>query len=456
MEQRTEAKNSNLQPRQIFHPLWRCALIAGLGGILFGFDFSVIAGTNELMKAEFGLTANQLGLTVSSAFWGSLMGILLAGYLSNRIGRRDSLKLAAVFFFVSAVGCGLSWDWYSLVFFRALGGLGVGGAAVLGPMYIAEIAPSDRRGKLVCFFQFSIVLGILLAYVSNAIVGRLGLDLPLEWRVKFSCEALPAIAFLIALFGIPRSPRWLASKQRLQEAREVLTYLGEPHVETELADIQRSLTLEQGHNRAPLFQKKYFKPIMLGLIIGLFNNLAGINGVLYYLNSIFEAAGFSKTLSDVQSVIIGFTNLVFTVLAMFFIDRLGRKRLLLIGSMGLAPILFGISAIYYFKTCEHLLLYLLIGYIAFFAFSQGAVIWVYLSEIFPNRVRDKGLSMGSFFAWTMGAVVAWFFPILTGFSTALPFLVFGVSMILQFIVVALVFPETKGVALEDIESVYGD
>ena len=449
-------ENSNTQQtRQSSGTLWRCALIAGLGGILFGFDVSVIAGTNELMKAEFGLSASQLGLTVSSAFWGTLTGILLAGYLSSRIGRRDSLKLAALFFFVSAVGCGFSWDWHSLMFFRALGGLGVGGSAVLGPMYIAEISPSDRRGKLVCFFQFSIVLGILVAYLSNALVGRMGLDLPVEWRVKFACEALPAIAFLVALFAIPRSPRWLASRHRLEEARAVLTYLGEPDVEKELADIQRSLSLEQGRSRERLLQRKYVKPMMLAMIVGLFNNLAGINGVLYYLNSIFEAAGFSKASSDVQSVIIGFTNLVFTVLAMFFIDRLGRKRLLLIGSLGLAPILLGIAAIYHFTSCQHLLLYLLIGYIAFFAFSQGAVIWVYLSEIFPNRVRDKGLSLGSFFAWTMGSVVAWFFPILTDVSTSLPFVVFGVSMILQFIVVAVLFPETKGVALEDMEAVMG-
>jgi SP family arabinose:H+ symporter-like MFS transporter len=443
------------QTRQTSGKLWRCALIAGLGGILFGFDVSVIAGTNELMKTEFGLSASQLGLTVSSAFWGALTGILLAGYLSSRIGRRDSLKLAALFFLVSAVGCGFSWDWYSLMFFRALGGLGVGGSAVLGPMYIAEISPSDRRGKLVCFFQFSIVLGILVAYLSNALVGRVGLVLPVEWRVKFACEALPAIAFLAALFAIPRSPRWLASRHRLEESRAVLTYLGEPDVEKELADIQRSLELEQGRSRERLLQRKYVKPMMLAMIVGLFNNLAGINGVLYYLNSIFESAGFSKASGDVQSVIIGFTNLVFTVLAMFFIDRLGRKRLLLIGSLGLAPILLGIAAIYHFTACQQLLLYLLIGYIAFFAFSQGAVIWVYLSEIFPNRVRDKGLSLGSFFAWTMGSVVAWFFPILTDVSPALPFLVFGVSMILQFIIVAVLFPETKGVALEDMEAVMG-
>lgn len=375
--------------------------------------------------------------------------------MSSRIGRRDSLKLAALFFFVSAVGCGFSWDWYSLMFFRALGGLGVGGAAVLGPMYIAEISPSDRRGKLVCFFQFSIVLGILVAYLSNAAVGRMGLDLPVEWRVKFACEALPAIAFLLALFAIPRSPCWLAARNRVEEALTVLTYLGEPDVEKELADIQRSLELEQGNSRERLLQRKYVKPLMLAMFVGLFNNLAGINGVLYYLNSIFEAAGYSKESSDVQSVIIGFTNLVFTVLAMLLIDKLGRKRLLLIGSLGLAPILLGIAAIYHFTAYPQLLLYLLIGYIAFFAFSQGAVIWVYLSEIFPNRVRDKGLALGSFFAWSMGSLVAWFFPILTDLSPAFPFVVFGVSMVLQFIVVAALFPETKGVALEDMDEVMG-
>lgn len=435
--------------------VWRCAAIAGLGGILFGFDVSVIAGTNELMKTEFSLSPDQLGLTVSSAFWGALTGILLAGMLSNRIGRRESLKLAATFFFVSAVGCGFSWDWYSLMFFRALGGIGVGASAVLGPMYIAEISPSDRRGRLVCFFQFSIVLGILVALLSNAIIGRLGLSLPVEWRLKFACEALPAIAFFFALFSIPRSPRWLVSKQQSDEARQILTQLGEPNVDQELNDIIRSIDIEHGYARERLFQPKYFKLLILAFMVGLFNNLAGINGVLYYLNSIFEAAGFSKASSDVQSVIIGFTNLLFTVLAMLVIDKLGRKRLLLIGSLGLAPILFGIAAIYYFNSRQNLLLFLLIGYIAFFAFSQGAVIWVYLSEIFPNKVRNKGLAMGSFCAWTMGTLVTWLFPILTDISSALPFVIFGISMLIQFLVVALFFPETTGVALEDMEEAMG-
>ena len=431
--------------------LWRSALVAGLGGILFGFDVSVIAGTNELMRAEFSLSPAQLGFTVSSAFYGTLTGIVLAGFASTRIGRRDSLKIAALLYLVSAVGCGLSWDWYSLVIFRIIGGLGVGASAVLGPMYIAEISPSHRRGQLVALFQMSIVLGILLAYTSNAIIGTFQFPPPQEWRLKFAGEAVPAIAFFLALFTIPRSPRWLLTRGKNEEAANVLELLGEEDTVEAKNAIAESLQTKKNKRAVDLFQRKYIPSILLAFCVGIFNNLAGINGVLYYLNSIFESAGFSKASGDIQSVAVGVTNLVFTVIAMLCIDRMGRKKLLLIGSLGLAPILFAIAAIYHYQQNEFLLLPLLIAYIAFFAFSQGTVIWVYLSEIFPNAVREKGLTLGSFVAWTAGTIVAWFFPIMTDYAASFPFIVFGISMIIQFVLVWKYFPETKGVPLERIE-----
>ncbi len=440
----------NFMKNTFNYRLWGTALGAGLGGILFGFDVSVIAGTNSLMQEEFALTSVALATTVTSAFVGTLIGILLSGFSSKKFGRRDSLKGAALFFLLSAIGCGIAWDWYSLVLFRIVGGLGVGAAAVMGPMYIAEIAPKEHRGRLVCFYQFSIVFGILLAYISNAVFGQLGWPSALEWRMKFACEAIPALAFFVALYFIPRSPRWLISRGLTAEARDTLHYLGASEVHSQLTDITASIDEQSKNQQESLFQRKYFKPLILAFAVGLFNNLAGINGILYYINTIFENAGFSKTSSDLQSVTIGLTNLIFTVLAMFLIDRLGRKKLLMIGSVGLAPILFAIAGIFYFDAYKSQLLLLLICYIAFFAFSQGAVIWVYISEIFPNSIREKGLALGSFFAWTMGTVVAWIFPVLTALSPALPFVVFGMSMILQLIIVALVFPETKGVSLEEI------
>jgi MFS transporter, SP family, arabinose:H+ symporter len=433
--------------------LLRSAIVASLGGLLFGFDTAVISGTTRELTQTFYLSSNGLGFTVFIAVVGAIFGSMLAGIPGDLFGRRDSLRVLAVLYLISALGCAFAWSWTSLVIFRFIGGLGIGGSSVLGPMYIAEVAPAKWRGRLVGLFQFNVVLGILLAYLSNYIVGAL-LSGAAEWRWKLGIPAAPALLFFLFLFTIPRSPRWLVKKQRVDEAKEVLRVTGEENYEQELQEIVASIDAEH-IARDSLFSWKYRLPIFLAVSIGMFNQLSGINAILYYLNDIFAYAGFNKVSSDLQAVAIGATNLVFTMLAMSVIDRIGRKTLLLIGSVGTAACLGGVAAIFLSGRRQDLLVWLLIGYIAFFAFSQGAVIWVYLSEVFPNRVRAKGQSLGSFSHWFMNALISLIFPSMAAASGGYPFVFFAAMMVLQFFVVLFVYPETKGISLEEMQKKLG-
>jgi len=432
----------------------RSTVVAALGGLLFGFDTAVIAGTTRALTDTFHLSERALGFTVASALCGTIVGALFAGILGDRKGRRGALQLMGVLYFISAIGCAFSWDWYSLVAFRFIGGLGIGGSSVLGPMYIAEISPARSRGRLVGFFQFNIVFGILVAYFSNYLIGLAGFG-DLEWRWKLGVAAVPAVVFIVMLIGIPQSPRWLVKKGRVEEARVVLRNIGEENYEQELGEIVESIDATHSLGNEPLFIAKYRLPILLAILIGMFNQLSGINAILYYLNDIFARAGFDKVSSDLQAVAIGATNLLATILAMSVIDRLGRKQMLLIGSVGTALCLAGVAAIFFTHRHEELLVWLLVGFIGFFAFSQGAVIWVYLSEIFPNRVRAKGQSLGSFTHWFMNALIAWTFPQIAKSSGAAPFMLFSAMMALQFFVVLFVFPETKGLSLEQMQKKLG-
>jgi SP family arabinose:H+ symporter-like MFS transporter len=434
--------------------LLRSTGVAALGGLLFGFDTAVIAGATHALTGTYHLSEAALGLTVASALWGTILGALFAGIPGDRYGRRDSLRVMAILYIISALGCAFAWDWYSLVCFRLIGGLGIGGSSVLGPMYIAEIAPAKWRGRLVGFFQFNVVAGILLAYLSNYLMGLADLGAA-EWRWKLGVSAVPAILFFLLLFGIPRSPRWLAKKGRIEEAREVLRQIGEENAEGELRDIVASIDADHGHADEPLFQRKYRLPIFLAVSIGMFNQLSGINAILYYLNDIFAKAGFSKVSGDLQSVAIGATNLLFTMIAMTVIDKLGRKTLLLVGAVGTAVCLAGVAFIFSTAKNENWLVWLLVGYIAFFAFSQGAVIWVYIGEVFPNRVRAKGQSLGSATHWIMNAAISGVFPVLAKRSGAVPFLFFSAMMVVQFFVVLSLYPETKGVSLEELQKKLG-
>ena len=434
--------------------LLRSTGVAALGGLLFGFDTAVIAGATHALTDAYRLSPAALGLTVASALWGTILGALFAGIPGDRYGRRDSLRVMAILYVISALGCAFAWDWYSLVFFRLIGGLGIGGSSVLGPMYIAEIAPAKWRGRLVGFFQFNVVAGILLAYLSNYLMGLGGFGAA-EWRWKLGVSAAPAILFFLLLFGIPRSPRWLAKKGRTAEARDVLLQIGEENADGELQDIVASIDADHGHADEPLFQRKYLLPIFLAVSIGMFNQLSGINAILYYLNDIFAKAGFSKVSGDLQAVAIGATNLLFTMIAMSVIDKLGRRTLLLVGAVGTAICLAGVAFIFSTAQHEDWLVWLLVGYIAFFAFSQGAVIWVYLGEVFPNRVRAKGQSLGSTTHWVMNAAISGVFPILAKRSGAVPFMFFSAMMVVQFFVVLSLYPETKGVSLEELQKKLG-
>jgi SP family arabinose:H+ symporter-like MFS transporter len=433
--------------------LLKSTIVAALGGLLFGFDTAVIAGATHALTETFHLSPAALGMTVAAALWGTIIGSMLAGIPGDKFGRRDSLRVMAVLYVVSALGCALAWNWTSLVLFRFIGGLGIGGSSVLGPMYIAEVAPAKWRGRLVGLFQFNIVFGILLAYLSNYILGTLGFG-AVEWRWKLGISAVPAVLFLLLLFGIPRSPRWLVKKQRISDARDVLRMTGEENFEEELQEIIVSIDSEHAAGDS-LFSWKYRLPIFLAVSIGMFNQLSGINAILYYLNDIFAYAGFNKVSSDLQAVAIGGTNLLFTMLAMSVIDRIGRKTLLLTGSVGTALCLGGVAAIFFTHSHQNLLVWLLIGYIAFFAFSQGAVIWVFISEVFPNRVRAKGQSLGSFSHWFMNALISGIFPLLAASSGGYPFVFFSLMMGLQFFVVLFVYPETKGVSLEQMQKKLG-
>ncbi len=433
--------------------LLRSTIVAALGGLLFGFDTAVISGATHALKLLYQLSDLGLGVTVASALAGTVIGAMTAGIPGDKWGRRDSLRLMAILYLVSSLGCAFAWSWPALLVFRFIGGLGIGGSSVLGPMYIAEIAPASWRGRLVGLFQFNIVFGILLAYFSNYIVGTMQLG-DAEWRWKLGVPAIPALFFLLMLFGIPRSPRWLVKKQRVAEARDVLLKTGAPNYEAELQEIVASIDAEHQTSDA-LFVRKYRFPIFLAVSIGLFNQLSGINAILYYLNDIFAYAGFSKVSGDLQAVAIGGTNLLFTMLAMSVIDKIGRKTLLLIGSVGTALCLGGVATIFLTHRNQGLLVWLLVGYIAFFAFSQGAVIWVFISEVFPNRVRAKGQSLGSFSHWIMNAAISATFPLLAAKSGGYPFVFFSLMMVLQFFVVLFVYPETKGFTLEEMQKKLG-
>ena len=443
--------------------LLRSTFIAALGGFLFGFDTAVISGTVDSLETVFELSPGSLGFTVASALIGTIFGALSAGWPSDRYGRKKTLFVLAVLFFVSAVGCALCWDWYSFIIFRFLGGLAVGGAMVVSPMYIAEISPAKVRGRMVAINNFNVVLGILLAYFSNYFITTLELGAA-EWRWMFGIEAFPAAGFFFLLFPTPLSPRWLVANSRLDEARAILVRLGTDYggVDEEIQAIQQSLDLDHHSHRERLFCRKYSAPITFAVLIAMFNQLSGINALIYYAPNIFKMAGAATESAMLQSVIIGFTNLVFTMLALMIIDHFGRKRLMLIGSLGYIVSLATVSVAFFKFGTDFsavggkVVLGALILYIASHAFGQGTVMLVFISEIFPNRVRARGLALGAFTHWFMAAVISWTFPVLVellGAGTVFAF--YCTMMVLQLIWVLRMMPETKGVPLEEIQKHLG-
>ncbi len=434
--------------------LLKSTFVGALGGLLFGFDTAVIAGTTQQLTVVYHLTAFTLGLTVSIGLIGTVIGAMTAGVLGQRMGGREALRIMALLYTISALGCALAWNWPALMAFRLIGGLGIGGSSVLGPVYIAELAPAKWRGRMVGLFQINIVAGILLAYLSNYLIAMLNLGL-LQWRLQLGVAAIPSFIFLITLYGIPQSSRWLVTKDRTDEALSVLEMIGSPDPQAELREIVDSVHLERGLAAEPLFKLNYRLPIFLAITIGMFNQLSGINAVLYYSNYIFAKAGFSQLSSAFQTVLVGAMNLVATLIGMSLIDKLGRKALLLIGSVGTALCLSGVAAIFFTHTHPEALVWLLVAYIAFFSVSQGAVIWVYIAEVFPNRVRAKGQSLGSSSHWIMNAIISFLFPVLAKYSGGMPFAFFAAMMVLQFFVVLFLYPETKGISLEQLQRKLG-
>jgi len=440
--------------------LLRASIIAALGGLLFGFDTAVISGTTDQLRDVFDLSSGLLGLTVASALIGTVLGALFAGKPSDVIGRRKSLMWIALLYFVSALGSALAWDWYSFLVFRVIGGLAVGGASVVSPLYIAEISPARMRGRLVAITQFNIVLGILVAYLSNYFVAQLELGAT-EWRTMFGIEAVPAAVFYLLMFATPRSPRWLVAQGRRDEAVAVLESLGAPSVEAEVQQIEESLALEHHSVQEPLFQAIYKQPIMLAIAIATFNQLSGINALMYYAPQIFQMAGAGEESALLQAVALGGTNLVFTMAALLVIDSFGRRKLMIVGSIGYIVSLAATAAAFYTYGTEFdefggtVVLVSLLVFIASHAFGQGAVIWVFLSEIFPNRVRARGHALGCFTHWFFAALISWTFPVIAEMSGGHTFAFYSCMMVLQLIWVWKVMPETKGIPLEEIQKRLG-
>src|SRR5580692_9432710 len=426
----------------------RIAFIAALGGFLFGFETVVISGAEQTLEHLWKLNTLSQGFTVASSLFGTILGSLLAGFPAQKYGRKKSLQVIAIFFVVAALGCALTSIWGFFIFFRIIGGLAVGASSVIAPMYISEISPAGLRGRLAGSFQVMIVTGIVVAFLTNYEFNQL--QLADAWRWMLGVMVVPAVLFSLLLFSIPESPRWLILENKEEAAKPILQRLGELNIAAAVSSIRESVKEHQEN----LFQRRYSKPIVFAMLLAMFNQLSGINAILYYAPRIFELAGFSKSQSFSQSIFVGVANLLSTLLAMTVIDKFGRKTLLIIGSLGMIVFLSLVAGTFSAHSSgnNHLLLYL-IGFIVFFAFSQGAVIWVFISEIFPNSVRSQGGSLGSTTHWVMAAIISWTFPIIVegsangGFYS---FIFYSAMMLLHLFFVLNFITKTKLRSLENI------
>lgn len=428
---------------------------AALGGLLFGFDTAVISGATQALQARFALTDASLGFTVASALIGTVIGSLVTGAPADRYGRKAVMLSVAIAYVVSSLGTGLAQSWPMLIAFRFLGGLAIGAASVVTPIYIAEVSPARFRGRLVAMNQLNIVAGILIAFLSNYLIAQ-ALPPQMAWRWMFGIVAIPSALFLIVTFLLPESPRWLAIHGDRMKAVAVMTRLGFLDPQDELGRIEAAERRDAARQDPRLFQPAYSVPVACAVAIALFNQLSGINALLYYAPRIFELAGAGADGALLQSIAVGGTNLVFTVLALFFIDRFGRRPLLIVGSVVCAAALLLVGWQLERATPDGtLILAGLLAFIAAFAVSQGAVIWVFISEVFPSAVRGKGQALGSTTHWVAAAAITWLFPIVAGAVGGWVFAFFGAMMLLQLVWTVKVMPETNGVALEDMDLAAG-
>lgn len=426
------------------------SIIVALGGFLFGFDTAVISGVEKHIQQLFQLSSFMHGFAISSALIGTVIGALISGKPADRYGRKPVLFVIAALYVVTAVGSGLANSLSSFVLFRFLGGIGVGASSVVAPTYIAEISPAKVRGRMTGLFQFNVIFGILIAYVSNYLLQDAGTE---PWRWMLGVAGVPAFIYFVLLFIIPESPRFLIKIGEIVKARVILEKIEVSSVEKEIEEIKVSVT-QSSTTKLALFSSIYFKPISIAFLVAMFNQFSGINAILYYAPRIFELSGLNKSDSMFQSILIGVTNGIFTILGMVLIDRVGRKKLLMTGSLGMAICLGLVARTFYMQDFSgYGLLMLLLIYIMFFAFSTGAVIWVLIAEIFPNNIRGKGQSLGSFTHWFFAALITFLFPVIvkvSEFGVGHAFMFFSLMMVLQVIVVWKYFPETKGRTLEDL------
>jgi sugar porter (SP) family MFS transporter len=428
------------------------SMVVALGGFLFGFDTAVISGAEKSIQEFWHLSAFEHGLTISIALIGTVIGSLLGSRPSDHFGRKNTLYFVAIAYLISSLGTSLADNWYVFLIFRFLGGLGVGTSSVTAPIYISEVSPADRRGRLVGLFQFNVVLGILISYLSNYLISQVG---DASWRLMLGIQAVPSLVFLILIKFIPESPRWLVfAKDETDKALAILKIINPLNCEQELANIVKASSTYSRVAKENLFSGQYKTPIVLAVLFAFFNQVSGINAIIYYAPRIFEMAGLGAHSSLLSTVGIGLINFMFTLIAINFIDKIGRRTLMLIGSVGLIGSLFLVGYTFYSGHFSGFAIpvYMMI-FIAFFAFSQGAVIWVFISEIFPNQVRAQGQTLGSATHWIMAAIIAFCFPYLAEkLGGATTFFFFAAMMVLQLIFVWRLMPETKGKSLEQIES----
>lgn len=453
---------NNTSPKARFLPF--ITLIATLGGLLFGYDTAVISGAIGNLETYFQLSPAQVGWAASSALVGCILGALVSSLLSQNLGRKKSLIIAALLFLVSALGTAVPDSFTEFILYRIVGGIGVGLASMLSPMYIAEISPAGKRGQMVSFNQLAIVFGMLVVYFVNyyiSIQGDTVWNVNTGWRWMFGSEAIPALLFLIFLFFVPESPRWLVMKNKEAEALNTLQKInGQAEANSILAEIRESLKQKKGTYR-DLGTSGLSLVLVIGILLSVFQQVTGINVFLYYAPEIFKSFGSGAESAMLQTIIVGLVNMLFTVIAIYTVDRIGRKPLLLIGGigMGISIITIGMSA--YFESLGGWLLIPMLGYIASFALSWGPVVWVMLSEIFPNNVRSIALSIAVAAQWISNFIVSQTFPMMNGnpyladtFHGAFPFLLYGLMCVVSVIFVKKFVPETKGKTLEELEKIW--
>jgi sugar porter (SP) family MFS transporter len=429
--------------------LW--SVTVALCGFLFGFDTAVISGAEQSIQKLWGLDGVQHGLTTSIALIGTVIGAIFGGLPADKWGRKNTLFAIAILFLVSAAGSALAPEWYSFLFFRFIGGLGVGASSVAAPMYISEISPAEKRGRRVALFQFNIVFGILIAFLSNFLILQWAGGF-FAWRWMLGAEVFPAVVFLSLVLFVPKSPRWLIIKKgKIDEALKTLRIINPQNAETQVQEILAAEKAITGSLAEPFFSKKYSFPIMLAFLIAFFNQVSGINAIIYYAPRIFSEAGLESSAAFLSTAGIGLINFIFTILAINVIDRFGRRTLMFVGSLGLIATLAMVSMAFFMGISGYLVPISLFIYIGFFAFSQGAVIWVFISEVFPNSVRAKGQSFGSSTHWILAALITFIIPSAHIWGYGPTFLFFCLMMVLQLLFVWKIMPETKGKTLEELE-----